>query len=352
MPPLLTGEGADHQVRVWPDKLSVCAPLLGRCGQEVGERCSTCTKDREQAAVLLCFWRTVRESCGGHQGTKDDILRVRCRPGGDMLVVLPAVGRSLDRRGRFGRSGQGRSSLVRSGLFKRAISRQRTTLAPDSTTRPRCSRMRIEMGRWTDQDSSRDSASGSQKATLRLTNEPLGVCSKLLSAASSAQHPPARSPNSPLLYDISQRSETRASPYNTLTQREGAPVPASLYSLFCFFSALLGQTPSRVNHLPSYDGSFIYRASTTGNVDCHCDIKALLICNSPARVVRVLCRVANMGGRACFRSPPPCSTGLPVLVVRARYPYSSSSLGAALRRPSVIGPAHIVSVSSHATAMQ
>jgi len=27
--------------------------------------------------------------------------------------------------------------------------------------------------RWTDQDSSRDSASGSQKATLRLTNEPL-----------------------------------------------------------------------------------------------------------------------------------------------------------------------------------
>lgn len=71
-----------------------------------------------------------------------------------------------------------------------------------------------------------------------------------------------------------------------------------------------------------------------------------------ARVVCVVCRVANMGRRACFRSPPPCSTGLPVLVVRARYPYSSSSLGAALRRPAVIGPAHIVSVSSHATAMQ
>ena len=59
-----------------------------------------------------------------------------------------------------------------------------------------------------------------------------------------------------------------------------------------------------------------------------------------------------MGGRACFRSHPPCLTGLPVLVVRARYPYSSSSLGAALHRPPVIGPAHIVSVSSHATTMQ
>ena len=114
MAPSVTGEGAEPQVSVWPDKLSVCAPLLGRGGQEVGERCSTCTKDREQAAVLLCFWRTVRESCGGHQGTKDDILRVRCRPGGDMLVVLPAVGRSLDRRGRFGRSGQGRAGQVRS----------------------------------------------------------------------------------------------------------------------------------------------------------------------------------------------------------------------------------------------
>lgn len=84
MAPSVTREGADHQVRVWPDKLSVCAPLLGRCGQEVGERCSTCTEDREQAAVLLYFWRTVRERsrcvCGGHQGTKDDILRVRGRP--------------------------------------------------------------------------------------------------------------------------------------------------------------------------------------------------------------------------------------------------------------------------------
>jgi len=42
-----------------------------------------------------------------------------------------------------------------------------------------------------------------------------------------------------------------------------------------------------------------------------------------------------------------------VLLDRARYPYSLTSLGAALRRSAVIGPAHgsssIVSVSSHAT---
>ena len=39
-----------------------------------------------------------------------------------------------------------------------------------------------------------------------------------------------------------------------------------------------------------------------------------------------VCR-RDMGRRACFRSHPPCLTGLPGLVVRARYPYSSTSLG-------------------------
>ena len=95
-----------------------------------------------------------------------------------------------------------------------------------------------------------------------------------------------------------------------------------------------------------------YRAFTMGNVN-HChrgDIRALLICNSQP-VCACVCR-RDMGRRACFRPHPPCLTGLPVLVVRARYPYSSSSLGAALHRPPVIGPAHIVSVSSHATTMQ
>lgn len=119
------------------------------------------------------FWRTVRERsrcvCGGHQGTKDVILRVRGRSGGDMLVVLlPSEDRWIVVAGLADR--------VRSGQVS---SRGRSagnepTLPPDSTTRPRCSRMRIEMERWTDQDPSRDSASGSQKATLRLTNEPLG----------------------------------------------------------------------------------------------------------------------------------------------------------------------------------
>ena len=172
MAPSVTGEGAESQVRVWPDKLSVCAPLVGRGGQEVGERCSSCTKDREQAAVLLCFWRTVRERsrcvCGGHQGMKDVILRVRGRPGGDMLVVPPSEDRWIVMAGLAGRirAGQVSSSERSAG--------NEPTLPPDSTTRPRCSRMRIEMERWTDQDPSRDSASGSQKATLRLTNEPLG----------------------------------------------------------------------------------------------------------------------------------------------------------------------------------
>ena len=173
MAPSVTGEGAESQVRVWPDKLSVCAPLLGRGGQEVGERCSSCTKDREQAAVLLCFWRTVRERsrcvCGGHQGTKDDMLRVRGRPGGDMLVALPS----------------GDRWIVVAGLADRVRSGQVRSLqvSDQQATNPRCHQTpRLDHAvlacasrwTWTDQDPSRDSASGSQKATLRLTNEPLG----------------------------------------------------------------------------------------------------------------------------------------------------------------------------------
>jgi hypothetical protein len=61
----------------------------------------------------------------------------------------------------------------------------------------------------------------------------LGSCGSLLSAASNAQHPPARSSNPVFLYDIAQRSETRASPYNTFTSAKESPYqPASLYSLF------------------------------------------------------------------------------------------------------------------------
>ena len=231
MAPSVTGEGAESQVRVWPDKLSVCAPLLGRCGQEVGERCSSCTKDREQAAVLLCFWRTVRERsrcvCGGHQGMKDVILRVRGRPGGDMLVVPPSEDRWIVMAGLAGRirAGQVSSSERSAG--------NEPTLPPDSTTRPRCPRMRIEM----DVDGPRPVARlgiGFAESHAAPHERALG---RLLSAGSSAQHPPARSSKSPFLYDISQRSETRASPYNTLTQREGAPVPASLYSLFFLLSS-------------------------------------------------------------------------------------------------------------------
>jgi len=57
----------------------------------------------------------------------------------------------------------------------------------------------------------------------------LGSCGSLLSAAPNAQHPPARSSNPVFLYDIAQRSETRASPYNTFTSAKESPYqPASL----------------------------------------------------------------------------------------------------------------------------
>ena len=196
MAPSVTGEGAESQVRVWPDKLSVCAPLLGRGGQEVGERCSSCTKDREQAAVLLCFWRTVRERsrcvCGGHQGTKDVILRVRGRSGGDMLVA--------DRDGPVNAGSTLFSHAHRDGEM--------------DGPRP-VARLGI----------------GFAESHAAPHERALG---RLLSAASSAQHPPARS-NSPFLYDISQRSETRASPsrpYNTFTQRAKEPPYQRVYIVF------------------------------------------------------------------------------------------------------------------------
>jgi hypothetical protein len=74
------------------------------------------------------------------------------------------MGRSLDRCGRFGTVSSALSSRVDQQAAK-----------PDSTTRPRCARMRIEMEMDGPRVLSRDSASGSQKATLRLTNEPLGA---------------------------------------------------------------------------------------------------------------------------------------------------------------------------------
>lgn len=271
-----------------------------------------------------------------------------------MLVVLPAIGRSLDRRGRFGRSGQGRAGQVKSGQVRSIQEGDQQATNPRCHQTPRLDHAALACAsRWGD---GRTKTRRATRHRVRRKPHCASRTSPWESAPSSSPrhlvpsiHP--RAPRTHLSYMTSRNALRHVLARTTPSPSAKEPPYQRVYIVF-FFSALRGQTPSRVNHLPSCDGSFIYRASTTGNVNCHCDIKALLICNSPARVVRVLCRVANMGGRACFRSPPPCSTGLPVLVVRARYPYSSSSLGAALRRPSVIGPAHIVSVSSHATAMQ
>ena len=158
----------------------------------------------------------------GHQGMKDVILRVRGRPGGDMLVVPPSEDRWIVMAGLAGRirAGQVSSSERSAG--------NEPTLPPDSTTRPRCPRMRIEM----DVDGPRPVARlgiGFAESHAAPHERALG---RLLSAASSAQHPPARSPNSPFLYDISQRSETRASPNNTFTQRAKEPPYQRVYIVF------------------------------------------------------------------------------------------------------------------------
>ena len=162
--------------------------------------------------------------------------------------------RSLGRCGRFGRSGKIRSGQLRS--LQEAISRQRT----HARTRPRCSRMRAH----------RD---GDGRTNLRLLAR-LGIgfaeshaapheraLGSLLSAASNAQHPPARPWNSLFLYDISQRSETRASPsrpYNTFTQRAKEPPYQRVYIVFWCF----GQTSRAVsisNQVAMIQ--FIYRAT-------------------------------------------------------------------------------------------
>lgn len=84
---------------------------------------------------------------------------------------------------------------------------------------------------WTDQDPSRDSASGSQKATLRLTNEPLGDSSPRDLVPSIRPH----GRRSHLSY-MTSRNALRHVLARTVQHlhpaREGAPVPASLYSLF------------------------------------------------------------------------------------------------------------------------
>jgi hypothetical protein len=131
------------------------------------------------------------------------------------------MGRSLDRCGRFGTVSSALSSRVDQQAAK-----------PDSTTRPRCARMRIEM----EMDGPRLLARlgiGFAESHAAPHERALGSCGSLLSAASNAQHPPARSSNPVFLYDIAQRSETRASPYNTFTSAKESPYqPASLYSLF------------------------------------------------------------------------------------------------------------------------
>ena len=73
------------------------------------------------------------------------------------------MGRSLDRCGRFGN--------VSSALFKGRSAGSEARLHDSTTLRSHAHRD----GDGRNQDSSRDSASGSQKATLRLTNEPLGA---------------------------------------------------------------------------------------------------------------------------------------------------------------------------------
>lgn len=182
----------------------------------------------------------------------------------------------------------------------------------------------------------------------------------LLSAASSAQPSIRRGtvPRTHLSYMTSRNALRHVLARTTPSPSAKEPPYQRVYIVFFLFAALLSSARPRAV-------SIIYRTGLRWTIHLFIEQRHHGECKLPLRYLgpvnlqlaaRVVCvcrvHVANMGGRACFRSHPPCSTGLPVLVVRARYPYSSSSLGAALRRPSVIGPAHIVSVSSHATAMQ
>ena len=119
--------------------------------------------------MLLCFWLAVRER--GHGVGESAVLATQARrmtgyvyeAGGDMLIfVVPPEDISSDRRGRFG--------SVSIGCLQRHAANRLQTPRLDHAALTRASR-------WTDHHRPLYSASGSQKATLRLTNEPLGVSS-------------------------------------------------------------------------------------------------------------------------------------------------------------------------------
>jgi len=227
----MTGEGAEYQVRgLARQTLCVRAttrPLRARGWREMqqlhrrqGTSCGAALfLAHGTREVTVCLrWPPRHEGC--HLTCTRQVRRRHARR-------TAAIGRSLDRCGRFGRPGQ-----VRSGLFKRATSRQRTHAATrlhDSTT------LFSHAHRDGEMDGPRPVARlgiGFAESHAAPHERALG---RLLSAASSAQHPPARSPNSPFLYDISQRSETRASPsrpYNTFTQRAKEPPYQRVYIVF------------------------------------------------------------------------------------------------------------------------
>ncbi|KAM0705671.1 hypothetical protein Q7P35_007031 [Cladosporium inversicolor] len=220
----MTGEGAEYQLRVWPGKLSVCAttrPLRARGSFERHARHALPAPKTGNKLLYRSVFGSQYER--GHGVGESAVLATQARrmmtgyvyeAGGDMLIfVVPSEDISSDRCGWFGSVSIG---SLQGPIRSHAANRLQT---------PRLDHAALTCAsRWTDHHRplySPDSASGSQKATLRLTNEPLEGWSH-----PSPRHlMPSirRTALEPTLYDISQRSETRASPYNTFTSARRSP---------------------------------------------------------------------------------------------------------------------------------